>query len=282
MISPLRDYTNITEQNSQQVTSYGVGEKKFESPRDVTIGPNDKVVVVDRSKKTVVILDKKLKLIRPFGHGPGSTNSKLSCPEGVAVGHNIIAVSDSEDHVVKKYSLKGDYLSQFGTYGTKPGQFNNPQGMCITSKYFLYVVDCGNHRIQVFTADDAFLFQFGSQGFDPGQFKSPQCIAMDSNDLVYVTDYSGISVFREDGGFIKRIGCNSPRAICIAPDDYIMFDNSDALAILSPFHKLVAKIKISKSLGTIGLAINSNGTIFIAKGNDGCLQVIAPYANETW
>ena len=273
MISPLRDYTNITEQNSQKVTSYGVREKKFESPRDITIGPNDEVVVVDRGKKTVVRLDKKLKLIRPYGPESG----KLSHPEGVAVGHDIIAVSDSEDHVVKKYSLKGDYLSQFGTYGTKPGQFNNPQGMCITRKRFLYVVDCGNHRIQVFTADDLFLLQFGSQGFNPGKFKSPHCIAMDSDDLVYVTDCSGISVFREDGVFIKRICCNSPRAICIAPDDYIMVDNSDALAVFSPFHKLVAKIEISKSHGTIGMAINSNGTIFIAKGNDGCLQVITPY-----
>ena len=277
MISPLRDYTNITEQNSQQVTSYGVGEKKFESPRDVTIGPNDKVVVVDRSKKTVVILDKKLKLIRPFGHGPGNGNDKLSRPEGVAVGHNIIAVSDSESHVVKKYSLKGDYLSQFGTYGTKPGQFNNPQGICITSKGSLYVVDCGNHRVQAFKDDGTFLLEFGSQGNKLGQFRNPHCIAVDSNDLVYVTDCDGISVFREDGCFIKIIYCYGACAICIAPDDYIMVDYRDALGVFSPFYKLVANIKMHKSHGTIGMAINSNGTIFIANGTDGCLQVITPY-----
>ena len=42
---------------------------------------------------------------------------------------------------------------------------------------------------------------------------------------VYVTDCSiddGISVFNEDGHFIKKISCNKPFAIGIAPDDYIL------------------------------------------------------------
>ena len=46
--------------------------------------------------------------------------SKPNNPVGVAVGHNVIAVSDWDDHVVKKFSLQGDYLSKFGS---KDGQF---------------------------------------------------------------------------------------------------------------------------------------------------------------
>ena len=75
-----RDYTKIEEQNCQLVTHYG--GKKLKSPRSVTIGPNDEVVVVDSDNKEVIILDKDLKLIRTFGQGSG--DGKLNNPEGVA------------------------------------------------------------------------------------------------------------------------------------------------------------------------------------------------------
>ena len=43
-------------------------------------------------------------MIRTFSQGSG--DSKLNDPKGVAVGHNVIAVSDWD--VVKKFSLHGD------------------------------------------------------------------------------------------------------------------------------------------------------------------------------
>ena len=108
--------------------------------------------------------------------------------------------------------------------GSGDGQFINPQGLCFNSKGLLYVVDHSNYRVQVFR-ENVFLFKFGSKGHNPGQFQYPRYIAVDSSDQVYVTDYSddgGISVFSEDGHFIKRVNCNSPFAIFIAPDDHII------------------------------------------------------------
>ena len=184
MTTPLRDYTKIEEINCQLVTHYG--GKKFKCPYGVAIGPNNEVVIVDRDNK-VIIFDKDLKLIRTFGQGSG--DSKLNNPKGVAVGHNVIAVSDLSDHVVKKFSLQGDYLSRFGSCGSGDGKFNNPQGLCFNSKGLLYVVDCSNYRVQVFR-ENVFLFKFGSKGHNPGQFQNPRYIAVDSSDQVYVTDYT--------------------------------------------------------------------------------------------
>ena len=99
--TPLRDYTMIDEQNCQLVTDYG--GKKFDGLCSIAIGPNDEVVVVDSDNEEVIIFDKDLKLIRTFGQGSG--DSKLNDPAGVAVGHNIIAVSEWHDHEVKKFSL---------------------------------------------------------------------------------------------------------------------------------------------------------------------------------
>ena len=279
MTTPLRDYTKIEEKNCRLVTHYG--GKKFNNPRDVAIGPNDEVVIVDYYNKEVIIFDKDLKLIRTFGQGSG--DSKLNCPVGVAVGHSVIAVSEYSDHVVKKFSLQGDYLSKLGSYDSGDGQFNNPYGLCFNSKGLLYVVDCSNYRVQVF-GENVFLFKFGSKGHNPGQFQDPRCIAIDSSDQVYVTDNSndgGISVFSEDGHFIKRINCNSPYVICIAPDDHIIATVNDhySITVFSPTHECIAKFGVcGKGKGqfnyVMGVAINNSGTIFVTEYNNIRLQII--------
>ena len=271
MTTLLRDYTKIKEKNCQLVTYYG--GKKFNSPRGVAIGPNDEVVIVDRDNKEVIIFDKDLKLIRTFGQG--SRDSKLNYPVSVAVGHNIIAVSDWNDHVVKKFSLQGDYLSKFGSCGSGNGQFNYPQGLRFNSKGLLYVVDHDNYRVQVFR-ENVFLFKFGSKGHNPGEFQDPRCIAVDSSDQVYVTDYSndgGISVFSEDSHFIKRINCNYSYAICIAPDDHIIarVDDDYNITVFSPTHECIGKFGVrGKGKGQFssitGIAINNSGTIFVTEG----------------
>ena len=274
MTTPLRDYTKIEEQNCQLVTDYG--GKKFSGLRSVAVGPNDEVVVVDDE---VIIFDKDLKLIKTFGQGSG--DSKLISPEGVAVGNNVIAISDCVDEEVKKFSLQGDYLSKFGSHGSGDGQFNNPQGLCFNSKGLLYVVDRNNHRVQMFR-ENVFLFKFGSKGLNPGQFKDPCCIAMDSSDQVYVTDYDddgGISVFSEDGHFIKKVNCNKPFAICIPPDDCVISDSDNFLIIFSPTHELVAKFGVCGNAKgqfscIIGTAVNSSGTIFVTEYDNKRLQII--------
>ena len=270
MTTPLRDYTKIEEKNCQLVTHNG--GKEFNNPHGVAIGPNDEIVIVDRYNKEAIIFDKHLKLIRTFGQGSG--DSKLNNPVSVAVGHNVIAVSEYRDHVVKKFSLQGDYLSKFGSHGSGDGQFNHPQGLCFNSKGLLYVVDNDNCRVQVFR-ENVFLFKFGSKGHNPGDFQDPRYIAVDSSDQVYVTDCSrdgGISVFSEDGHFIKRINCNRSRAICIAPDDHIITEvsNNNSITVFSPTHECISKFGVhGKGKGQFsritGIAINNSGTIFVAE-----------------
>ena len=271
MTTPLRDYTKIEEKNCQLVTHYK--GKKFNCPHGVAIGPNDEVVIVDYTNKEVIIVDKDLKLIRTFGQGSG--DSKLNYLAGVAVGHNVIAVSEYNNHVVKKFSLQGDYLSKFGCRGSGYGQFIHPQGLCFNSQGLLYVVDHGNSRVQVFR-ENMFLLKFGSKGRKPGQLQCPRYIAIDSSDQVYVTDCrkdGGISVFSEDGYFIKRMNCKKPFAICIAPDDHIIarVNNQYSITVFSPTHECVAKFGVyGEGRGQfsfiLGIAINNNGTIFVAEG----------------
>jgi DNA-binding beta-propeller fold protein YncE len=42
------------------------------------------------------------------------------------------------------------YLTQWGTFGTGNGQFNQPTGVAVDGSGNVYVADPGNHRIQKF------------------------------------------------------------------------------------------------------------------------------------
>ena len=276
----LTDYTKIAVENCQLVTQYG--GKKFKCPHNITTTTNDDVVMVDRDNKEIVVFDKNLKLIRTFGQGNG--DNKLYYPAGVAVGHDVIAVSEWSDHVVKKFTLQGDYLSKFGSCGRRDGQFSGPQGLTFNSKGLLYVVDCGNYRVQAFDGNNKFLFKFGS--FSQGQFKHPCYIAMDSSDQVYVTDSGkffsnngGIVVFSNNGQFIKKINCSYPFAICITPDDHIITNDGDTLSVLSPTHQLITKFgtqgnQRGQFKNILGIAVNSVGTIFVTEYDNHRLQII--------
>lgn len=273
----MRDYTKIEIQSCCLVTHYG--EKKFKNPHDVTIGPNGEIVIVDSTNHEVVILDKDFKLITTFGQGEG--DSRLNNPVGVAVHQNVIAISEYDDHVVKKFSIKGNFLSQFGSQGCKDGQFQHPQGLCFNTKGLLYVVDRFHDQIQVFF-NDSFIFKFGSSGSNSGQFQDPRYIAVDSNDQVYVSDRkNGVIQFSENGNFIKQLYCDNPVAISITPDDYIITsdDHIHRLVIFSPKHQLISRFGMGgKGKGEFvhifGIAVDSSGTIFVTESSNSRLQII--------
>jgi sugar lactone lactonase YvrE len=89
---------------------------------------------------------------------------------------------------VHKYSLDGAELAHWGSYGSEPGQFNQPLGITVDPTGNVYVADTYNHRIQVFSNDGAFLAQWGSYGMAPGQFSRPSAIKAGPDGRIYVSD----------------------------------------------------------------------------------------------
>ena len=198
------------------------GGKELGCFRDVAVGPNEEVVIVDYDNGSVVLLDDKLNLLKVIGQGSG--DSELVGPDGVAVTDNVIAVNDCGSHQVKKYSLQGELLSVIGVCGNKNGQFDYPRGLAFNNIKLLYVVDWGNYRVQVFQRDDKFAFSFGNRGSNPGQFQWPVRIAIDHNNNVIVTDPNAncIVIFTQSGEFIHTINCYSSYTISISPTGYLI------------------------------------------------------------
>ena len=277
-----RDYKKMKEEDCSQVVTH-YGRTKISGPCDVAIGPNGEVIIVNHAHNCVVVLDNKLNLLKVIGQGSG--NSRLTYPCGVAVTDDVIAVSEWGRHQVKKYSMRGELLSVIGRHGKGYGHFNHPRGLAFNKNKLLYVVDGLNYRVQVFHKDDTFLFSFGHIGSITRQFQFPIKIKVDPNNNVLVTDYdaNAINIFTEIGQFIQTVNCNHPWGIVISPAGYLITDHdgdSNIIKVWSPTYQLINQFgKRGSKQGEFdnvqGLAMDSNGTIYVAEQGNNRLQVIS-------
>jgi sugar lactone lactonase YvrE len=111
---------------------------------------------------------------------------------------------------VRKYTKDGQFISQFGSWGSGDGQFYSGDGIAVDDRNGdIYIADRQNRRVSKFDNNGNFIRKFGSFGFNPGQFANgPDHIAIDSQGTVYVTDAGQhkVSKFTPDGNFITWFG----------------------------------------------------------------------------
>jgi len=199
----------------------------------------DKIYVILAARGRVAVVDT----------GSGVVVEEWTIPEagwlrGIVVHGGHIFVADYTHDCIRVLDMEGKQERQFGTRGSRKGQFQSPDGMAI-SHDLLYVCDYGNHRVQVFTLDGTwvrawgtfkypcgiaihrnevfvvnygdhsvqkfcvggkFLRMWGSQGTGDGEFQRPCDITINDN-LVYVTDMNGnrVQVFKSWNG--EFVGC---------------------------------------------------------------------------
>ncbi|HET9198356.1 MAG TPA: hypothetical protein VFN92_08900, partial [Solirubrobacterales bacterium] len=78
----------------------------------------------------------------------GSGNGQFSSPRGIEVdSEGRVWVSDTGNNRLQRFSSKGAYQTQFGSYGPNDGQFIEPRGIAISGSN-LWVADTGNNRVQ--------------------------------------------------------------------------------------------------------------------------------------
>jgi DNA-binding beta-propeller fold protein YncE len=119
-------------------------------------------------------------------------------------------------------------VTTWGSLGSAPGQFDDPAGIVIDPKGYVFVVDSDNNRIQKFTNNGTFIGQWGTSGSGPGQLSNP--IGIDEDEAkrnVYVTDLGNNRVqrFTTNGLFVSTWGSlgsgpgqfNNPGRIAVDP-----------------------------------------------------------------
>jgi DNA-binding beta-propeller fold protein YncE len=121
---------------------------------------------------------------------------------------NNVYVADRGNDRVEKFDRDGNYLTQWGSFGTNNGQFEAPFGIAVDSSNNVYVADAGNYRIEKFTSSGTYLAQWGSLGGNNGQFDYAFGIAVDGSNNVYVADGVNcrIEKFTSSGTYLAQWG----------------------------------------------------------------------------
>ena len=169
----------------QQVAAWGANQ--FIMPHGLTIDSRDNVWLTDVGRHQVYKFSSDGRLIFALGEAgvPGDDRSHFNLPTDVAVlpDGNFYVSDGYENTRVVKYSANGEYLFQWGTKGSGPGQFDLPHGIGVDEAGRVYVADRTNARVQVFDGAGKFLAEWKSP--DLGR---PYAVALGSQAKAFVVD----------------------------------------------------------------------------------------------
>ncbi len=111
------------------------------------------------TRQSVRVADQDANLLFEFGE-QGSGPGQFQGPAGVAVwtGPGVtdtyrILVADSGNDRIQAFDAQGNFVSEFGGYGSGSGEFSSPQGLAVDSVGNVVVADSGNDRLQVLSFD---------------------------------------------------------------------------------------------------------------------------------
>jgi DNA-binding beta-propeller fold protein YncE len=174
-------------------------------PRDVDIGPDGILHVVDRTA-TVHRLFPDGRLIASLP----MPERERGNPQGLSVAPDgRILVADTHYNRVVILSPQGECLARFGSFGRNEGEFIYPTAVVMTPEGELAVAEYGgNDRIQVFGPDFRVRRTIGKLGKGPGEFSRPSGMCLGADGLLYVADACNhrVQVFRLQGEWVRSFG----------------------------------------------------------------------------
>ena len=136
---------------------YSIGERgntdgKFNLVRDATIGPDNRLYVLDSGNFRVQVFDQQGKFIKKFGD-VGRRTGQFARPKGIAVDKNgKIYVSDSSHANFQIFNPDGELLMFIGTHGRSEenARYLLPSMIDVDEDGRIYMVDQGHRKVDVF------------------------------------------------------------------------------------------------------------------------------------
>ena len=141
-----------------------VEDDSLDSPRAITVGRNEHLIVADVRDRGSVIEQYKLENHADNNNGTtvktiitdntiigGKRAPSFSQPRYMCTDRdNKLYVSDYADHAIKVFTSRGILVQEIGCYGAGIGQFCRPGGVCVDRLGNIVVADCMNHRVQLY------------------------------------------------------------------------------------------------------------------------------------
>ena len=134
----------------------------------VRVDPDGNIWVVDAPGHVVYKMDSEGGVIMQLGtkglSGAGRTTFYLPTDVAFAPTGDLYVSDGYGNARIVKYTRDGEYLLEWGTRGTGPGEFGLPHNLVVDREGRVYVTDRDNQRVQVFDADGRFVTQWPDIG----------------------------------------------------------------------------------------------------------------------
>jgi DNA-binding beta-propeller fold protein YncE len=148
------------------------------SAHTVRIDGEQNIWVVDVGAHTVLKVQPSGRILMVLGRrgSPGADEARFNQPTDVAVapGGDIYVTDGYGNSRVMKFSRDGKFLTQWGSKGSGPGEFDLPHAVVLDLEGRVYVADRENNRIQVFTPEGQFVAQWPELGSPWGLVMTPE------------------------------------------------------------------------------------------------------------
>ncbi len=202
---------------------------------------------------------------------------------------------------MQKFNLDGTFQTQWGSYGSGPGQFGPIGGLATDVHGNVYVLDSEHNRIEKFTSTGNFLTSWGHSGSGLGQFhffssKNPSQppgggIAV-SGEYVYVADSGNdrIERFNQEGREPLQWGSkgsapgqfNYPRGVAANASEVIVTDDDNhRVETFTPSGELLT-VAGSPGAGPAqlgypyGVSLDAAGDVYIADDSNHRIVKLGP------
>jgi uncharacterized protein (TIGR03663 family) len=187
----------------------------FNEPWGVAVGPDGSVYVADTWNHRVQKFTATGSPINTWGfYGQAEAPDAFYGPRGIAAGNDgRVFVADTGNKRIVVFDEDGNFITEFGSAGLDPGQFDEPVGVAVGADGRVYVVDTWNQRIQSFVPSEDGLTYIPNLAWDVygwfGQsLDNKPYIAVNAENHVFITDPEGYRVmeFSAEGELLRVWG----------------------------------------------------------------------------
>lgn len=200
--------------------TYGSGPGEFIQAMGIAVSSSGDVYVADASNLRVSEFDPNLSTcatthdynggwVQDFGVGHFTGDLR-----GVAIDpvNNLLYVVDAQAGRVEEFNLSGTWITQFGSLGTGPGQFQDGgRQVTVDNEGNVWVADYSDYRFEEFTSAGVFEAAYPQppEPPAPGFLSEARGVAVNPNDgTVWVADAwnDRFQEFAPDGAFDATYG----------------------------------------------------------------------------